>query len=64
VSVKFYAVNRHTNERLLLPKGSYLVLYDSGYGAVVTQDFYTSIRPLSSEYKIVFKNNFGKEKES
>jgi len=49
MSRKFHAVNRFTGEKWKPETQAgkqYLVMYDSGYLAVVTQDFYTSIEPL------------------
>ena len=49
MSRKFYATRVGTGERWRPdPKYThqYLVMYDSGYLAVVTEDFYTSIEPL------------------
>lgn len=46
---KFYAVNRKTGEKWKRPVGQreYLVMYDSGYLAVVSEgDYYMSITPL------------------
>lgn len=51
MSKKFHAVNRKTGERWRPEKGKkqYLVMYDSGYLAKVTQDFYTYIEPLDTK---------------
>lgn len=63
MSKKFYAINRKTGEKWKKPKDSsydheYLVLYDSGYAAVVRQEFYTHIEPLDpKEWKVVMKDN-------
>lgn len=48
MSKKFHAVNRKTGERWRPEKGKkqYLVMYDSGYLAKITEDFYTFIEPL------------------
>lgn len=59
MSKKFYAVNRETGERWK-PSGSYekefLVMYDSGYLAVVTVSFYTYISPLDTKlWQVVVK---------
>lgn len=50
MSRKFYAVHRQTGERWKKSGTAhqYLVMYDSGRLAVVTQDFYTSIEPLNN----------------
>jgi len=50
MSKKFYAVHRETREKWKPKKDTkqYLVMYDSGYLAVVTQDFYTFIEPLDT----------------
>jgi hypothetical protein len=58
MSKKFYAEDRDTGERWKPEKGKkqYLVMYDSGYLAVVTEDFYTFINPMNvSRWKAVFK---------
>lgn len=56
MSKKFYAVDRITGERWKPTGTQYLVMYDSGYLAVVTQDFYTYIAPLDTKkWKIVNK---------
>lgn len=60
MSKKFYAENRITGDKWKPAKNTkqYLVMYDSGYLGVVTEDFYTYICPLSSkEWKIVVKEN-------
>lgn len=51
MSKKFYAVDRVTGERWKPNKGQkqYLVMYDSGYLAVVTEDFYMHISPLDTK---------------
>lgn len=49
MSKKFYAINRETGERWKPDKRhehQFLVMYDSGYLAVVTYDFYTFTEPL------------------
>lgn len=47
---KFYAVNKHSGERWKkndnIEGRQYLVLYDSGYAAVVREYFDTYITPL------------------
>lgn len=53
MSKKFWAVNRATGEKWRPNKKDgffrqYLVMYDSGYLAVVTEDFYTHIQPLNA----------------
>lgn len=58
MSKKFYAVNRETGDKWKpeIPK-QYLVMYDSGYLAVVTLDFYVSIEPLDpTKWKTVTKD--------
>ena len=60
MSKKFYAVNRFTGEKWKPSKKNvekeYLVMYDSGYLAVVTVDFYTYIEPLDTEeWDVVLK---------
>lgn len=59
MSKRFYAVNRETGERWKRKqKGDYLVMYDSGYLAEVTQDWYTYIKPLDTNvWKVVVKDN-------
>lgn len=54
MSRKFWAINRATGERWkpeIKSSGvhQYLVMYDSGYLAVVTEDFYTYITPLDAK---------------
>lgn len=57
MSKKFYAVHRVTGERWKPPTYSpddYLMMWDSGYLAVVSGDFYTYITELDSkEWKTV-----------
>ena len=50
MSKKFYAEHKVTGERWKPENGKkqYLVMYDSGYLAVVTEDFYTYIAPLDT----------------
>ena len=60
MSKKFYAVNS-CGERWTPQQGKtqYLVMYDSGHLAIVTEDFYTHIEPLDrSIWKTVIKDNF------
>lgn len=70
----FYAVNRETGERWknnssLCEVEAFLVLYDSGYAAVVSSDgCYTYISPLCNKtWKVVFngsmQNKIDKSKE-
>ncbi len=50
---KFYAVHRETGQKWKKTKADviqYLVMYDSGYLAVVTEDFYTYIEPLDPTF--------------
>lgn len=57
---KFHAINRKTGEKWKPEEGKkqYLVMYDSGYLAVVTEDFYTFILPLDpKEWRVVVKEN-------
>lgn len=71
MSKKFYAVNRQTGERwkpekkessAICPFRQYLVMYDSGYLAVVTEEFYVYIQPLDpTEWKIVHRISSPKE---
>lgn len=61
MSKKFYAEHKITRERWKPEKGKrqYLVMYDSGYLAVVTEDFYTFIEPLDNRlYQTIIKDNF------
>lgn len=60
MSKKFKVVHRESGEVwTATPEPhikKYLVLYDSGYAAVVTQEYYTHIEPLDSKvWKVVFK---------
>lgn len=61
MSKKFYAVNRATGGRWKPCKKKsgvrqFLMMYDTGRVAVVTQDFYTYIDPLDySVWKVVNK---------
>ena len=62
MSKKFWAENRTTGERWTPRKGTlakqYLVMYDSGYLAVVEEDFYTYIHPLDpKEWKLCRRKN-------
>jgi hypothetical protein len=65
MSRKFYAINRETGERWKPKKKDspfgykqYLVMYDSGYLAVVTHDFYVYIEPLDAKiWKVEYKND-------
>lgn len=63
MSRKFYAVNRKTGERWKPDTNTgkqhqYLVMYDSGCLAVVTQDFYTYIKPLDvTKWRTVIKES-------
>ncbi len=60
MSKKFHAVHRKTGERWK-PSGNdnqFLVLYDSGYAAVVTEQFYTFITPLDPRvWKVVVNDS-------
>ena len=62
MSKKFYAVNRETGERWKPDKRrdtkQYLMMYDSGYLAVVEEDYYTHITALDyTVWKAVIKEN-------
>jgi hypothetical protein len=60
MSKKFHAIHRLTNERWTSKKDvhQYLVMYDSGYLAVVTTDFYTTIEPLDPKtWRVVHKKD-------
>ena len=52
MSKQFYAENRETGERWKPKQGvkQYLVMYDSGFLAEVTEDFYTYVKPLNPQY--------------
>lgn len=59
MSKKFWAENRQTGERWK-PSGDYqkeyLVMYDSGYLAVVKEDYYQYVSPLDTKvWKKVIK---------
>jgi hypothetical protein len=59
MSKKFHAVHRETGQKWKSQsdKHQYLVMFDSGYLAVVTEDFYTYIAPLDSTiWKLVTKS--------
>ena len=43
------------------PYRQYLVMYDSGYLAVVTEDFYVYIEPLDPAKWKIIHNNGGRE---
>ena len=49
MSKKFWAENRDTGERWKPTPGKkqYLIMYDSGYLAQVTEDYYQYILPLN-----------------
>ena len=51
MSKRFHAINTQTGERWNPEPGKkqYLVMYDSGYLAMVTEDFYTHIEPLDTK---------------
>ena len=71
MSKKFYAVNRVTGEKWKPERTTvnhrsttqgvfrqYLMMYDSGYLAVVTEDFYVYIKPLDPKiWKTVLTEN-------
>jgi len=59
MSKKFWAENRLTGEKWKPEKGKkqYLVMYDSGYIAIITEDFYTYISPLDIKIWRVIKRN-------
>lgn len=50
MSRKFHAEHRETGERWKSESSTrqYLVMYDSGFLAVVTEDYYTYINPLDN----------------
>lgn len=56
----FWAEHKETGERWRPEPGEnqYLVLYDSGYAAVVTGDFHTYISPLGGKWRVVYSDNF------
>ncbi len=56
MSKKFWAENRVTGARWKPEKGKkqYSMMYDSGYLAVVTEDFYQYVAPLDAkEWRVV-----------
>ena len=58
---KFKAVNRISGEtwkpQKIYAGKQYLMLYDSGYAAVVTEDFYIMVTPLNpKEWEVVFRD--------
>lgn len=60
MSRKFYAINRETGKRWYpdhtKDRNQYLMMYDSGYLAVVTEDFYQYISPLDhKEWKVIHR---------
>jgi hypothetical protein len=58
MSTKFYLVNRVTGERFKPTKKHYVVLYDSGYPAFVTEDFYQTILPVDmKQWELGIKPN-------
>lgn len=60
MSKKFWAENRETGERWKPDPAlkQYLVMYDSGYLAVVTEDFYQTVLPLSlTTWKVVKRDD-------
>lgn len=61
MSKKFYAVNKYTGEKWVPQYGrhQYLVLYDSGKLAVVTENHYCYVEPLSNMYELRIKNGNG-----
>lgn len=55
----FHAKNRETGQRWKPDphRKQYLVMYDSGYLAVVTEDFYTTVLPLDPYvWEVVWRN--------
>ncbi len=67
MSKVFHAINKETAE-MWKPesnKKQWLMMYDSGYLAVVEQDFYTYVTPLDTKiWKTVVKDNIDKLKET
>jgi hypothetical protein len=71
MSKKFWAVNRLTGEKWKPKKipdtppfkgRQYLMLWDSGYPAVVTEDFYLTMEPLDMKvWKLVWKDRPDKD---
>ena len=61
MSNKFYAINRETGERWKPDprrEEEFLMLYDSGYAAVISKDFYTHVEPLDPKvWKVIIKQN-------
>lgn len=65
MSKVFYAVNRETGERWKPEpnKQQFLMMFDTGYLAVVEEDFYTYITKLDNKiWQTVVKNNIDKLK--
>jgi hypothetical protein len=66
MSKKFWAVNRLTGEKWKPKTGpytppQYLMLWDSGYPAVVKEGFYLTMEPLDMKvWKLVWKDRPGK----
>jgi len=59
MSTKFKVVHRVTGKPYPLKLNEYFVMYDSGYPALVTNDYYHYINSIDmKEWKIVFKRNF------
>lgn len=61
MSKQFYVISRETKEKWKPSKTQkvkqYLVMYDSGYVAVVTEDLYTTIAPLNpQEWMVLHKD--------
>ena len=60
MSKKFYAINKITGDKWKpeLNKKQWLMMYDTGYLAVVEHDFYMYVTPLSpEEWTTVIKDN-------
>jgi hypothetical protein len=67
MSTKFYAKHRVTGEKWKPDPDSsydheYLIMYDTGYLAVVKEEFYTYIQPLDpKEWELIIKPNLLKK---
>ena len=58
MSKKFYAINPKTGERWKSNGNNFLIMYDTGNLAVVTQEWYTEVTPLDTKiWKTEIKSN-------
>lgn len=61
----FYAINKETGEKWKPQpnKKQFLMMYDTGYLAIVEHDFYMYVEPLDTKiWKTVVKDNIDKLK--